>query len=660
MKLVEDRHKVKKGAAVFSRLPAEVLGFIFDEFVNGGDSWSDRGSPWTLALVNRFWCATAIGTPRLWSTIMITNSPYAFWNGRKPRHNLSSLQVDGSTLRYPSMHSSAQVCGSLKRLRHILSRAGVSPLHVIIAFRDSDDGFENHVAPAVVQMYHELFTPPVSHRIDHLELDSSMLRYVLSWFSMPYAPRIENPAPSAPQLPSVLDQVLLHQAGNNSDSSEDEGSSVSEERLLDHTDIFKGPLSSLRFVTFYDPNISENWPIIELVIQASSVTLEGINFCLQSIPQRFVEQELWSSIKCIQTNSPHFLNSVLSKDVALEQLNIAGTKTKWKTHNDIPTPWPDRRTPNINFTQLTSLSLVIDDFSTLSRLTFPVLQNLEITAGSRYHNGFSSSNFHMISVNNAEMAATYAHPDFLVPLPALKSLSVRSPHCAPLGRFDMPVLETLRLTSECTPKLKCDKDLEPLFPNFEKKTKRKDGEGDGGEEEDDDDDPISVTNPSGMSPPAYLKTIRHFYFTADLTDLAVLRILQLLPSLHTLYLTPPTKIGLKIFEALASGKVVSRQRTPMAPDLRVLRVDCSGRSGDDKRKKAYKKKLKTTSMMNTTTTAAEGPGGAEAEETEDVYGAKTADGFVTTMERVAMSRRRYWQPLERCEVVWANGDVQSF
>ncbi|KAG8806366.1 hypothetical protein FRC17_005060, partial [Serendipita sp. 399] len=211
------------------------------------------------------------------------------------------------------------------------------------------------------------------------------------------------------------------------------------------------------------------------------------------------------------------------------------------------------------------------------------------------------------------------------------------------------------------------------------------GEGEEDEEEVDEYDPVlnpngagggttntTTTTDTGNPPPPHLKTIRHFYFTADLTDLTILRILRLLPALHTLYLTPTKKIGIKIFEALASGKVVSRQRMPLAPELSVLRIDCSG-GDEEKRRKVNRRKSKstttaananananmaeTTAPGDATATAAEasnGGGGEAGAEDVQMGGAKTADGFVKMVTRVASSRRMYWKPLERCEVVWAN------
>ena len=327
---------------------------------------------------------------------------------------------------------------------------------------------------------------------------------------------------------------------------------------------------------------------------------------------------------------------------------------------DVPEAWPNRGTLNVNFLRLTALSIVVDDFSILSRLTFPVLQSLEITAGIRYHTQSTATAFCMTGANNADIAAQYAHPDFVVPLPSLKSLKVRSPHCAPLAHFQMPVLEKLDLTTECKLKIRCEADLEPLFfPNEHKEQKKVDGAKDGIQAE--SDAARLVPNAMGTDTNSPFPMLREFHVSADLTDKAVVRIIKTLPALHSLSLRLTKRVGLKVFEELAIGKITGRVLSSItAPGLGVFKVDCTGEVEDTKKKSKKNVDPNGRALPASEPPALEpapGAAGAAGTETDDVDGAKT---LAKAMSKLATTRKRFWMALETCEVIWPDGKVETF
>jgi hypothetical protein len=68
----------------FQKLPAEMLGYIFEECIEEDERKSGAiglgVSPWLLAQVCRFWYQTAKGTPSLWRKILVTDSLDCYWS----------------------------------------------------------------------------------------------------------------------------------------------------------------------------------------------------------------------------------------------------------------------------------------------------------------------------------------------------------------------------------------------------------------------------------------------------------------------------------------------------------------------------------------------------------------------------------------------------
>lgn len=674
---LETREKNKKGAIVFERLPAEVLGIIFDEFVNGEGEVGVGGSPWTLAFVCRFWYTTVLSTPRLWRTLLVTDRSIGFWTSKRQVLGASNskgvgplVQPSGPQRQLPSLWSATQVCGNPTQLRIILQRSGVSPLDVTLAFAQLHRFDLSDLPLPSIQMLYMLFTPPVCTRISHLELDSSRGQY-LSTLQLPASCAQSYSVPSSPHaLPTPLTIGFPGPVGYPATGYNTVGGFSSyETAMLGAADIFKGPLTRIRSLSLHDYNVLPNWPIIQLVTKACDSSdhpgLGAVRLYISGLPTQLVdERKLWSKVKYLQLDTVTDLNRLLVGDVEVEELMLGSDYSptqRWKTRDDVPEAWPNRGTLNVNFLRLTSLSIVVDDFSILSRLTFPVLQSLEITAGTRYHTQ-STAAFGMTGANNADIAAQYAHPDFVVPLPSLKSLKVRSPHCAPLAHFQMPVLEKLHLTTECKPKIRCEADLEPFFfPNDLKQKRPEDAAGSKADTPTETENPHLVSNAVTATRVSHFKTLREFHFGADLTDKAVVRIIKALPALRVLSLRLTKRVGLKIFEELAIGKITGRVVSSItAPDLRIFKVDCTGEV-EDVKKKAKKNSDQTTGRIDLdppepTPTSAGGAGGA-ASEPNDADSAKT---LAKAMTKLATTRKRFWTALETCEVVWPDGKVETF
>ena len=347
VRALEAREKNKKGAIVFERLPAEVLGIIFDEFVNGGDGVTAGGSPWALAFVCRFWYTTVLSTPRLWRTLLVTDKSIGFWNSKRQTLGANNDKGAGPVPQpsahhrlLPSLWSATQVCGTPAQLRIVLQRSGVSPLDVTLAFAQLNRYDLSDLPLPSIQMLYMLFTPPVCSRISHLELDSSRGQY-LSTLQLPTAYAQSYTVPSSPDaLPTPLtigfpESVGYPATGYNSAIRPFSSQHIA---MLNSADIFKGPLSRIRSLSLHDYNVLANWPIMQLVTKACDSSdhpgLDVVRLYISGLPTQLVEeQNLWSKVKYLQLNATTDLNRLLVGDVEVEELALGShysSTENWK------------------------------------------------------------------------------------------------------------------------------------------------------------------------------------------------------------------------------------------------------------------------------------------------------------------------------------------
>ncbi|KAG8813225.1 hypothetical protein FRC17_001632, partial [Serendipita sp. 399] len=136
-------------AAPILRLPSEFLGYIFESFVH-----REHQSPWQLTFVCRQWREIALGTPRLWTKIVIVNhvsdGPIEFVI---PGQSVVTWAPD-----------SFQVCLNSTELESALLRSGNALLEIRVESNDFD-------ADVMSTMWPKVFGKPVSDRLEKVCLD---------------------------------------------------------------------------------------------------------------------------------------------------------------------------------------------------------------------------------------------------------------------------------------------------------------------------------------------------------------------------------------------------------------------------------------------------------------------------------------------------------
>ncbi|KAG8813226.1 hypothetical protein FRC17_001633 [Serendipita sp. 399] len=127
-----------------SRLPTEVLGYIFEQYVV-----HLAKSPWNLVLVSRQWKEIALAAPYLWSNVIVTSST---------RHN-DLYGIGGEIITQANF----QVCRTLGELDLALVRSGATLLNIVIDYRYQD--IENPMSDVMLA---RVIAKPVNDRLQKL------------------------------------------------------------------------------------------------------------------------------------------------------------------------------------------------------------------------------------------------------------------------------------------------------------------------------------------------------------------------------------------------------------------------------------------------------------------------------------------------------------
>jgi hypothetical protein len=107
---------VRSTIAPIRKLPAEILGIIFQEVVRLGVS------PWLLATISKSWRRTSFTTPSLWSHLYIGRLGYRYGSPSRWTVDEEPRYVTGNRL----------LCRNMGELAYFAEKAGTVPLDVLI------------------------------------------------------------------------------------------------------------------------------------------------------------------------------------------------------------------------------------------------------------------------------------------------------------------------------------------------------------------------------------------------------------------------------------------------------------------------------------------------------------------------------------------------
>ena len=387
-----------RGARIFAKFPAEILGYIFEQCIEG-DQGQPGGeglgvSPWILALVCHFWYQTAMRSPRLWGKIMVTERPEGYWSLERSKN----VPDDPGTRQNARFHSAIQICVGAMELAKALQRTGASPLDITLGFR-SDKGSPRPDRDFYEELYQMIFNKDVASRISRLVLDAQT------------AP-LEGPAMDiSVSLPNLTG---LEVKSNDLNSLP-----------------FRGSKSFLRAILEGSTELRD-------IRLGGALPLE-LHYDTWSVSDYEV---VISRIKRLRVYSRVGLNTMLRDSISIESLvidQVVETEERMEgpAWNSL---WPIPQTPEINFQRLTDLHLVVHHLLLLSRLKFPSLKTLRVT-------------------QPRSLASDVYTAHSTIDLPNLLSLQVASSSIALLNRFDMPHLESLHITGTHSSHRKCNADF---------------------------------------------------------------------------------------------------------------------------------------------------------------------------------------------------------
>jgi hypothetical protein len=545
-------------------LPDEILAYIFEYCVEG-DTGHPGGeglgfSPRTLALVNRNWYRVASATASLWRAILVADIPNIYWtiqrNWRLPPTEIT---------KFIPTHSAMQVCTTQGALERALHRTQGTSLDITLGLNYY---FNQGQHLLFHRVYSTLFSDYIRPRITRLTIDRCDIpdTFISLFDSMPVCLHLPNLVSLTIEYPgsrrlmpggeSML-RLILENAGNLKDISLI-GGLVPEclKAEVWQNASYSSTIRNLRRLTLGNPisllsMFNDIMPIPELVIRMAA------------------------RIECL------------------------GEANVWDAHSF---PWPGRYTRELTFTSVTSMHLVLDDLSPLSRIDFPVLESLRLSQSSQYRMG----------ERFGEMDPPII-PDFVVNLPRLRSLRIMTDQFAPLSRLQVPRLESLHLTSTLVTKRKTGADLSSLFPEPPTQIA-----------------PLAEESNSALNSSFFhpLQSIHTLYLNAYVSEEPVLQALRSLPSLRVLSLV----LGKNLGRVLVHGLTVKRSRSLstvkslLCPDLEVIELD-----------------LVSFIEWNRT-----GQICARA-------GTATLTTLPATLEKCVAARRKAGKPLQRCTVIDKQG-----
>jgi hypothetical protein len=553
-------------AKAFAKVPAEILGYIFEECVEGdlgGMGGEGLGtSPWLLALVCRFWCQTAMGTPSLWRKILVTDYPQVYWTIKRNDGLHKSIRSTSASVR---SHSAMQVCLNRTELARTLERTGIAPLEITLAICGKPNSNATQHNRFYKELYLAIFNEHVAGRISRLVAENN------PW------PLYTLDVGTISDLYLTLSKLISLEIHSLKAFSIMLGDDESMFRLILTN---AKDLRTLRVGTGGTPDLLSyhSW-------RGSSYTGAIAN------------------LKELRVSENLHLDAILSGPVDLEVLIIdAAARVEiaaevGRTWEETTYPWPNVQTPEIAFLRLARVHLILDDFSLLDRLKFPVLEELRLTQSSVSRRSSPFSNETMRPPND---------PDFILDLPRLRALRVTSPQIALMNRFIMPQLEDLHITSTCVIQTNTDADFAAFISVPTAPFAR---------------DPIPDVPPSDS-----LQSILHLHINATLSEKGMVRILRAFPSLQTLHLVPGRKIGKFSIKALTIGRHKRHTEMVYCSHLKVIELDCYSFMGWDKAQKAEKR---VGTIMPTTI-----PG---------------------LMEKCMKSRKQWGEPLDRYTITTPEG-----
>jgi F-box-like len=503
----------------FQKLPAEMLGYIFEECIEEDERKSGAVglgvSPWLLAQVCRFWYQTAKGTPSLWRKILVTDSHECYWSlkrneGRVPRHQAAQ---QGN----PRSHSATQVCVNGVELKNALKRSGAASLEITLAFGGQWASKNQPGSAFYEELYNMIFDDSLSPRITHLVFEvMSELGGEWEWWS-------GEQLRSFSLLNSTFPNLISLQINSYA------------------------PLST---------KMRNGTPMLKSILEGAR-KLQVLQVSKGPIPDE-LKYSVWSSssyrsiipnLRELRVGNGTILDQMLSGPLRIETLVIdtavkaAATKEESVWGSRV-TEWPTLGTASITFDRLTRLHLILDDFSHLDLLDLPLIEELRLMQSyqdrrtmQRNPNGYPPN-----------------RRDFTLDLPNLRTLRVRSPHITPLNRFKMPQLKNLHITSTRLAQGKADAD----FARF-------------------------VSGPassSGVVPDTtfigarFLEGVEDLYINSLLSEKGSISTLKAFPSLRKLQLVPGNKIGKSLVQELTTSKHKQIAAGVLCPELVAIEIDC--------------------------------------------------------------------------------------
>lgn len=567
LKKIHERYRNDRNRQSLYKLPAEILGYIFERCIEADPRTSKVGhlgtSPWILARVCRAWYRIALGTPTLWCKILVTDCTKCYWDMQTAGF-IPSHERTGSV----RSHSSIQICVNTIEIRKALQRSGAAPLEITLAFLwRSEDSISEPGAHFYHRLYREIFNDSVNPRISRLILDNQEVWDIFSSVALSSITGIDG---SLPNLTSLQINSLVPFSMTTQDG----------------TPMLKAALESAR-------------------------KLREIRLGLNAVPE-WLQYSTWrltgysssiSSLKELRVRKTHTLDSILGGPVNIESLVIDGTAAIEEVPEERyahagTVPWPTMSTPEITFHRLIRLHLVLDDFSLLAALRFPVLEALRLTQSGRW--GPQGLNENGVAPHDS---------NFSLDLPNLRSLRVTSPYITPLNRLNMPQLDSIHLTSTRIQQSKCDVDILGFLSGKA----------------------IETGTPEGSTESEFLHGVTALHIDAMISEKGLVSAIKKFPSLRSLHVVPGNKIGKSLGMALTVGRHTRKTLGVLCPDLAVLEIDCYSFQQLDRKERKDKR-----------------------------VGSLMADGTEDVLEKLVTSRRLWGTRLERCTVVRPNGERREY
>jgi hypothetical protein len=556
-KEAQDQSTGSKRTMTIATLPNEMLSCIFEECVEGdtgGPGGEGLGSsPRTLALVCRKWYRITSATASLWGTILVTDIPDNYWTIQR-NWRLPATEKTKSV----STHSAMQVCTTEQALKRALQRSKGASLDITIGLKITN--FDQDRLPFVSRIYKTLFSKRIGLCITRLTLDPRPASIIWEVFSC-------GRRPTAVHLPNLVS--VTNVSSKYIDTCADSVLSL----VLDNA----GNLKDISLIgTELSTSLVPSW--------------EGAEYSFQNLRRLSVEygqmlDQMFQNIMPI----PELVIQQAAQIECFGEADVCSIQTY---------PWPIRSTDQFTFTRVTSIHLILDDLSLLSKIDFPVLESLRLSQSSKHLPGINEPVF---------------NPDFIINLPRLRSLRTVTDKFAQLRRFQMPPLESLHLTSTRITTEWTDPDILSLFPEFATQI-----------------EPLAEEPRVALDSPSFpsLKSVHTLHINAEVSEGAILQVLKSLPLLRVLRLVPGQQLGEDLVQGLTAkaSEGPSTLSSILCPNLAVVELDLFSFI-------KWKRTRERGVRVGTTTLTT----------------------LPTALENCVASRRNAGRPLQRCTVIDQQG-----